>query len=219
MRQDETNVQLNGGLNRRDFLKLGTGLVVYFSLEPLQTFATGMPMSATELPGANPLQPMPQGVNFNSFLQIAPDGRVTCKVGKVDLGQGLRAAMAQHVADELDVSFDAIDMIMGDTDLCPWDVGTFGSGANRLLSVVLRSAAAEGRAVLLQMAAERFAARAERDRGFAGVDQADRCAPAGEGRRDYRPSDWQDGQLRRTASGQEHRAENGKGTAQAGDEL
>ncbi len=160
MKQDEITVTTDSGLNRRDFLKLGSGLVVYFSLGPLPTFATGTPMSATELPGANPLQPMPKGVNFNSFLQISPDGRVTCKVGKVDLGQGLRAAMAQHVADELDVSFDSVDMIMGDTDLCPWDVGTFGSGANRLLSVVVRGAAAEGRAVLLQMAAERFAAPA-----------------------------------------------------------
>ncbi len=159
MRTAETTMIANGGMNRRDFLKLGSGLVVFFSLDPRKAFADILP--APELPGSNPLQPMPKGVDFNSFLQIGANGRVTCKVGKIEMGQGLHAAMAQHVADELDVSYDAIDMIMGDTDLCPWDVGTFGSGANRLLSPVLRAAAAEGRAVLLQMAAERFAAPAQ----------------------------------------------------------
>ena len=70
------------------------------------------------------------------------------------MGQGSKTALAQLAADELDVSFDVIDMVMGDTELCPWDMGTFGSLTIRQFGPVLRGAAAEARAVLLQMAAD-----------------------------------------------------------------
>ncbi len=52
---------------------------------------------------------------------------MTCFVGKVELGQGSMTALAQLLAEELDVRYDSVDMVMGDTDLCPWDMGTFGS--------------------------------------------------------------------------------------------
>jgi len=58
------------------------------------------------------------------------------------------------LADELDVPFDSVDMVMGDTDLCPWDMGTFGSRTTRFFGPPLRAAAAEARAVLLELAAE-----------------------------------------------------------------
>lgn len=145
------------GVSRRDFLKLGTGLVMFFYLEPLDLFGQS---PASALPASNPLPPLPSPVNFNAFLQIGADGRVTCMVGKIEMGQGLQTALAQNLAEELDVNFDMVDMIMGDTDLCPPDVGTFGSLGNRQLGPVLRGAAAEARAILLQMAAERFTAPA-----------------------------------------------------------
>ena len=61
---------------------------------------------------------------------------------------------AVRLADELDVPLDAVVMVMGDTDLCPWDMGTFGSLSIRQFGPVLRAAAAEARAVLLQLGAE-----------------------------------------------------------------
>jgi isoquinoline 1-oxidoreductase len=100
--------------------------------------------------------------DFNAFLQIGADGRVTCLVGRVELGQGPQTAFAQLVADELAVGFDSVNVIMGDTDVCPWDVGTFGSQSMRILGPIVREAAAEARVVLLQMAAEQFKVPVER---------------------------------------------------------
>ena len=72
------------------------------------------------------------------------------------MGQGVVTSLAQMLADELDVSFDHVDMVMGDTDLCPWDMGTFGSRSTRFFGPPLREAAAEARSVLLALAAERL---------------------------------------------------------------
>ena len=58
------------------------------------------------------------------------------------------------LADELDVHYDSIDIFMGDTDICPWDAGTFGSLTTRRFGPLLRAAGAEARATLLEMAAE-----------------------------------------------------------------
>jgi len=155
MKPDEATLTENGALSRRDFLKLGsTGLVVFFTVGPLEAFQQA-PQPYTEAPPSTP-------TDFNAFLQIRPDGRVICMVGRVELGQGSQTAAAQLVAEELDFPFDSIDMVMGDTDVCPWDVGTFGSQSMRVMGAILRAATAEARAVLLQMAAEKFNAPVER---------------------------------------------------------
>jgi nicotinate dehydrogenase subunit B len=141
----EIAVDMATGVSRREFLQLaGTGLFVFF--------ATG-PMAAFQEPSRLPAPPS-YPTDFNAYLRIGGDGRVTCFVGKVELGQGSKTALAQLAADELDVSFDSVDMVMGDTDLCPWDMGTFGSLTIRRFGPVLRGAAAEARAVLLQMSAD-----------------------------------------------------------------
>ncbi len=113
--------------------------------------------------------------DFNAYLLIGADGRVTCFVGKVELGQGAKTALAQLLAEELDVAFDSVDMVMGDTDVCPWDMGTFGSLSIRQFGPVLRRAGAEARAVLIRMAAEHLQVPVERLRVNAGVvsDSAD----------------------------------------------
>lgn len=155
MKPDEATLTENGALSRRDFLKIGgTGLVVFFWVGPLDAFQQP-PQPYAEAPPSTP-------TDFNAFLQIRPDGRVTCMVGRVELGQGLQTAAAQLVAEELDFRYDSIDMVMGDTDVCPWDVGTFGSQSMRVMGAILRAATAEARAVLLQMAAEKFNAPVER---------------------------------------------------------
>ena len=54
-------------------------------------------------------------------------GKIPIFTGKVEVGQNIRTSLAQLVAEELRVPFNAITMVMGDTDLTPWDMGTFGS--------------------------------------------------------------------------------------------
>jgi isoquinoline 1-oxidoreductase len=144
-------------LSRRNFLAAGTGLFVFSHAGPLdaQRAANG------------PRRGYP--TDFNAYLCIGEDGRVTCLVGKIDMGQGERTALAQCLADELDVAYDSVDMVMGDTELCPWDSGTGGSTGIQVFSLVLRRAAAEARAVLLQMAAEQLQAPLERLKVEAGV--------------------------------------------------
>lgn len=139
-------------MKRRDFFKTaGSGLTVFFTLRP--AFAAQEP---AQLPGR---QGYPS--DLNAYLRIGDDGRVTCFVGKVELGQGSMTSLAQLLAEELDVPLASIDMVMGDTDLCPWDMGTFGSLSIRTFGPVLRGAAAEARGVLLKLAAERFQVDAE----------------------------------------------------------
>jgi len=104
------------------------------------------------------------------------NGRVTAMAGKVELGQGVTTSLAQMLAEELDVALDSVDMLLGDTDLCPWDMGTFGSLSTRTLGPVIRAAGAEARAVLVQMAAERLQVPAARLQVNAGV-VSDASAP------------------------------------------
>lgn len=94
--------------------------------------------------------------DFNAFLRIGEDGRVTCFTGKIEMGQGIVTSLAQMLADELDISLDSVDMVMGDTGLCPWDGGTNGSRTTRGFGPPLRAAGAEARGVLLELAAEQL---------------------------------------------------------------
>ena len=151
------------GASRRDFLS-ATGLFVFFPL------AASAQQEPARLPTA-----MGAPADFNAFLKIAADGRVSGFVGKVELGQGALTAFAALLADELDVPFDSVDMTLGDTALCSYDMGTFGSMSMAVTGPAVRAAAAEARAVLLQMAAERLRVPAERLRVKDGVisDSAD----------------------------------------------
>jgi isoquinoline 1-oxidoreductase len=126
-------------INRRDFLKLTGGIIVFFTL--------GDPFAEAQWGRGLP-------DDFNAFLRIAEDGRVSCFTGKIEMGQGVVTSLAQMLADELDVSLDSVDMVMGDTDLCPWDMGTFGSMSTRFFGPPLRAAGAEAKRVLLELASE-----------------------------------------------------------------
>ena len=80
------------------------------------------------------------------LAEAREDGRVTGFTGKVEYGQGVITSLAQMLAEELDVPLKSVDMVMGDTDLCPWDRGTFGSMTTRFFGPPFRAAAAEARA-------------------------------------------------------------------------
>ncbi len=135
-------------VDRREFLRLtGTGLLVTFVVDGL--FGR-VDVSAFQGRGGG------APADVNAYLHIGANGRVTCLVGKVEMGQGAMTSLPQLAAEELDVPLASVDMVMGDTDLCPYDAGTWGSLSIRQFGPALRAAAAEAKAVLMQMAAERL---------------------------------------------------------------
>lgn len=94
--------------------------------------------------------------DISSWLHIAEDGKVTVFTGKVEMGQNIRTSLAQHVAEELHVPVASIEMVMGDTDLVPFDMGTFGSRSTPQMGSQLRKVAASARELLMEMAAQRW---------------------------------------------------------------
>ncbi|WJF90127.1 xanthine dehydrogenase family protein molybdopterin-binding subunit [Paraburkholderia bonniea] len=135
-------------LSRRSFLKAGGMLLVTLNLPaPLAAaLASQSPSAARDLP-------LDQ---VDTFIAIAADGRVTAFNGHVDLGTGVRTALAQIVAEELDVAFDQVEMILGDTSRTPNQGPTIASATIQVTSVPLRQAAAEARRFLLEQAGQRF---------------------------------------------------------------
>ncbi|HXF88983.1 MAG TPA: molybdopterin cofactor-binding domain-containing protein [Xanthobacteraceae bacterium] len=101
----------------------------------------------------------PQQVD--AFLSVNADGTVTIFSGKVDLGQGLRIAYRQIVAEELGVGLDMINLIEGDTALTPNQGRTSGSNGIQRGGVQLRQAAATARNALFHLAAEKLEVKAE----------------------------------------------------------
>jgi CO/xanthine dehydrogenase Mo-binding subunit len=140
-------------LDRREFLKLVGGGILVFCAAP-----RSVALQEGERRGGG--QQLPQ--DFNAFLRIGEDGRVTGFTGKIEMGQGVITSLAQVLAEELDVSLDSVHMVMGDTDLCPWDRGTFGSMTTRFFGPPFRAAAAEAKAVLIELAAEQLGVPKER---------------------------------------------------------
>jgi len=137
-----------GGLefDRRDFLKLfGGGLFVGLGSASAFAQESGRRFSEHELPK-----------DLSAWLHIAADGGVKVFTGKAEVGQNIRTSLAQLVAEELRVAFDAIEMVMGDTALTPYDMGTFGSRTTPTMGPQLRTMAAAARQMLLEMAGERW---------------------------------------------------------------
>ncbi len=88
----------------------------------------------------------------SAWIHIAPDGRIRAFTGKVEVGQGTRTALSLAVAEELRVPLERVELVMGDTDLCPWDMGTFGSRSMPDALPALREVAATARAALIERA-------------------------------------------------------------------
>ncbi|MCJ7821291.1 MAG: molybdopterin-dependent oxidoreductase, partial [Bacteroidales bacterium] len=133
-------------MKRRSFVKLlGGGIFIFF--QPWD------PFDLLALPAE---QARTLTKDYNAFLQIAPDGTVTCFTGKIEMGQGVITSLAQMMADEINVPFEKIKMVMGDTDLCPWDAGTWGSQTTQTFGPAMRAAAAEAKGVLLDLASQRL---------------------------------------------------------------
>jgi CO/xanthine dehydrogenase Mo-binding subunit len=94
---------------------------------------------------------------LDTWITIDTAGSVTAFFGKMDMGQGVDTAIAQIVAEELDVAVDRVSVVMGDTHRTPNQGGASGSSACRQGAVALRNAAAEARRVLLERGATALA--------------------------------------------------------------
>ena len=93
---------------------------------------------------------------FETFIRITADGSVTAFNGHVDLGTGIRTALGQIVAEELDVSFARVVVVLGDTSRVPNQGATIASETIQITAVPLRTAAAQARQFLIARAAERL---------------------------------------------------------------
>jgi isoquinoline 1-oxidoreductase len=116
-----------------------------------------------------------------AWIHVGPDGTVSAFTGKVEVGQGTRTALALLVAEELRVPLSAVRMMMGDTDLVPWDMGTFGSLSMPVAGQHLRLAAARARELQAEAGPRR---RVEIIRGPVALTPADAWSTAGRPTRD-----------------------------------
>jgi nicotinate dehydrogenase subunit B len=135
-------------VNRREFLKLlGGGIIVSFSLENIYGWREP----------AQQRRSRREPDDLNAYLIVGEDGTVTCLSGKIEMGQGVITSLPQMLAEELEVPLKSVNIVLGDTDLCPWDMGTFGSRSTKFYGPLLRAAAAKAREILIELAAEQLA--------------------------------------------------------------
>ena len=138
--------------SRRDFLKtLGGGIAIAL----VTGDATAQGLHRAIHPGASGGAPAPTD-QIAAWLHIGADDSVTVYTGKVEVGQGIRTSLAQELAEELRVPLASVHMIMGDTDLTPYDMGTFGSMSTPRMGPILRKAGASARELLIDLAAAKW---------------------------------------------------------------
>ena len=147
-------------MDRREFLKTSGALVVSFAApasDVLAQVAGKPPLVASEL---------------DSWIAVLPTGRVQAFFGKMDMGQGLDVAVAQIVAEEMDLGFDKVEVVMGDTLSSCNQGGASGSTGVSNGARLLRRAAAEARRVLVDRAADRLGVAASELKVADGVVSA-----------------------------------------------
>jgi nicotinate dehydrogenase subunit B len=144
-------MKMKNELSRRQFLQGAGALVVSFSL-----FPTARNIFAAEFATLPSGDIDPQ--SLDSWLAISPDGSVTFYTSKVEIGTGTITALAQIVAEELDVSFERVKMDSGDTSRTIEQGSTVGSRSIERAGPQVRQAAAAARQELLKLAAARLKA-------------------------------------------------------------
>ncbi len=146
----------SGRTTRREFLKvLGGGLVVVLVTRDAFAVPAGRLQSGGSAADLTDEANEPAG-QIAAWLHISGDGAVTVYTGKVEFGQGIRTSLAQEVAEELRVPLGTVKLVMGDTQLTPFDMGTFGSRSTPQMGTKLRQASAAARERLIALAAERW---------------------------------------------------------------
>ncbi len=148
--------------NRRQLLQGTGGLIVGLGL--------GGQAMASQDDRAVPERDLTGNV-VDSWLEIDESGAVTLYVGKVELGTGIQTALGQIAAEELDVAFERVTVVQGDTALTPDQGYTAGSKSIQVAGPLVRRAAAQARAILLGRAAERLGVPVDEVRVRDGVVQ------------------------------------------------
>jgi len=142
-------------LVRRDFLKVAGSLIVYFSLvAPRAVNAVGVSSGLSSSFGKTP--------ELDSWIRINADGGVSIFPGKSELGQGIQTSLAQIAAEELDVSMSRMRVAQVDTDHSPDEAYTNGSMSIVQSGSAFRTAAAEARQILIELAAEELSVTPDR---------------------------------------------------------
>src|SRR5713101_7568793 len=159
------NARIDLSLSRREFLNASGALIVSAAGPAFIGEALAQTAAASVKP---PLVP----TELDSWVAILPDGRVTAFFGKMDMGQSLDIAIAQIVADELDVDVAKVDVVMGDTALTCNQGGASGSTGIQTGARPLRSAAAEARRLLMQSASQKLGVPADQLRVDDGLVNA-----------------------------------------------
>ena len=139
-------------LDRRSFMKsIGGGIAILLVAKGTIAQESGR--------GGFSREEMPRAID--AWMHIPPTGPITVFTGKVEIGQNIRTSLAQTVADELHVALDSIEMVMGDTQLTPFDMGTFGSRSTPQMGTQLRRVSYAARDLLVGLAAKRWDADAK----------------------------------------------------------
>ncbi|HYU70195.1 MAG TPA: molybdopterin cofactor-binding domain-containing protein, partial [Burkholderiales bacterium] len=159
------NARIDLSLSRREFLKASGALIVSATGPAFIGEALAQATGASVKPALLPTE-------LDSWVAILSDGRVSAFFGKMDMGQSLDIAIAQIVADELDVDVAKVDVVMGDTALTCNQGGASGSTGIQTGARPLRSAAAEARRLLMQSASQKLGLPVEQLRCDDGVVSA-----------------------------------------------
>jgi aerobic-type carbon monoxide dehydrogenase small subunit (CoxS/CutS family) len=159
---EEIRTALEGNLCRcgvydrvRRAIKLRIGRPVW---ETIYEVVAAPPLSTLATPAQTLPAPLQQTPDLDAWIRIDQSDTVTVFTGKVEIGQGLKTAIAQLAAEELDVTLDRIRVIMADTALTPNEGVTAGSMSLETSGNAVRQAAAEARQILLQLAHEELEA-------------------------------------------------------------
>ena len=136
---------------RRMFLATGGAVVVTFALRPLSSLAQGTPQAQPKLPGSLDKAPY-----LDAWIGIGGDGAVTVFTGKAELGQGIKTALIQCTAEELDIDPKAITIVTADTERTANEGYTAGSHSMQDSGTAVLHAAAQVRGILIGLAATRL---------------------------------------------------------------
>ncbi len=136
-------------LERRDFFKLlGGGLILFLVFD--------RSADAQESGRAQAMRGDARPPELAAWLHIAEDGSITVYTGKTEVGQNIRTSLTQAVAEELHTPMSSIQLVMADTDLTPYDMGTFGSRTTPTMAPQIKKVGAAAREMLIDLAAERW---------------------------------------------------------------
>ena len=144
-------------MRRRDFFAVLGGGIIVLLVDDSDAQETG----GGARRGTNEAPPAQVG----AWLHIGETGEITVYTGKVEVGQNARTSLTQAVAEELHAPIASIRMVMGDTALTPFDMGTFGSQTTPRMFPQIRKAAAAAREMLLDLAAQKWGSTPRLHRG------------------------------------------------------